>query len=297
MYINVQDRGIIYNGPAGLVLLFDFDHWDAPDGRVSSEALSTDMDETGAVRIASFIADGNFKAACVPLEEVYFDEEHYIDNCERACIVITNDNVPFVFTNIENQEVFATLLASFSMAILEKYEGKIPVPSGDDGEEDYPKIPLTNEELERIKAHSPKVAAMIDKLKHLAKELQEINEVIMQSNSIKFFMDGMTAVTCSSKREYAALMKTLKDNGVILSKSVNKEGWNDVCRYVYCENFKNNGGMTFVAHAHFRMPDTIDQVLPYKVFVRQLNTLLQCANRCDEIQRETMEFRNNLAKL
>lgn len=80
-----------------------------------------------------------------------------------------------------------------------------------------------------------------------------------ESQSLQYylFLNGLMVVTCNSKEEYSIFKNFLIDNNFVVSKSVNPDGYNDVCKYLYCSYCED--GIKYVSASH-RMPDCADAV-------------------------------------
>ena len=102
----------------------------------------------------------------------------------------------------------------------------------------------------------PQDAAQTTRFKKRTAEEDHANEA--EAILSNMFMDGQLAIVCDSKEEYEECVNELTEIGYFKDEMINPDGWEDVCKYIYCKL-----GTRFITSRH-RLEPEIDGTVKYK---------------------------------
>lgn len=293
MQIFAKGNRQLYAGQGGFLIFGDF----APDvqlppGRVELSIVVLLSDQEQAINLLRKISNSQIEIASGPMDKVLAENGQRYDHIKNACVVITADNPVGAFTNIENPNIAKAMLVSSLQAIVRKLNEQDDAYNGTSYEDadcdDDEYIDETKEALDQIVGNPQIIPDDAKRVQELTEEMSNIENEARRHIATNLFVNGLLSFTCESKKEYAEMINYLADAGVVITKSVNKEGWSDVCKYVYGEMIEgpDEDECIVVAKAKFRLPDTIDRIVTFKEFKDDQETLIACMNRCEQVQAE-----------
>lgn len=304
------DRKVIYDGPTGLALQLNFKCDSAPTRRLETSIHSPQSSDDDVKDILWNLSEAEVHIESVDLDMIYFDKAHVLNDMSDAYIVITKDAEPLIYTNIYNQDVFNRIFIPVLNAVMEEFgmsvassvntidtsENNNPstitewVNQWADIQQECPAVP------EALKEEAPELYEVLQKVSAINHELIKTKAEIDKLTSADFFMDGMLAITCSSKKEYEEMRSYFQKHDFIVSKSANANEWADLCRYVYCTSFLQGQYEYFVVKAHFQPPRTIDKVMSFENFKTEQETLDMLVEKCNDLIDGTKNLAETLQK-
>lgn len=279
MTITDIDGNIVFEGKDGVLMLLNFLCGELPKEAVSSKCFATVKDQSYLVKIANRLATESFSVSSMRLGTVYFDEAHYVDCRDQACIMaVEAGDYLVVCTNIANQNVFDPV-----------FKGIVSAALSLSGKDRYHN--LSDEQLQTVLegASSEIVKEIVD----IRKQMQEKDLVARKCISIPLFAHGVIAITCSSKEEYMRMKEFFKEKDFVISKSVNENGWGDVCKYVFAEAVNDD---VIALKSSFRLPDTVDGIMSFAAFKKESDTLTECGEFFEKMKDKLLEMQNALKK-
>lgn len=290
MQIIADNKEIIYTGPSGYIVLFNFGCGETPPEEIESRVIADNRNPKTFPEMAQTLADNKFAVVPAPIKDIILDENNRIKNIQSACVVITNDETPTAYTNISNPMIFAGVMIPFLSSTIEKAD------TGDNGQAQ--KMDGTANALADIPEdvlfgnNVPK--EIMGEIRQIARELEYAQNTVKNCISTELFVNGMLVLTCSSKKEYISMKKYLADHGCVVSKSVNANEWNDLCKYVYAKALPEDE--ILVINASFHMPKTADRIMAFADFKREQDEVLRCARICSEAGQRAAALKESLTK-
>lgn len=289
MQVYAKEYGLIYNGREGVFVCGNF----PADATVPPEkpAISVRMlagTKERAMEIVKNLPQGNFEIKVAQFESIRINENTRYDNIQNACLVITGYAPIQVCTNVIDKNLAIGFYRTVLGMLLEQARNNFGQPNENTVNEPTPQPEHETNSYKNVpNGQIPGLTKKESKTYHeLIDRIEWTQGTLKQYISIDLFYDGVVALTCSSKEEYLSMKEFISNMNIVVSRSVNEEGWDDVCKYVYVETVYNDDEPTFIAKAHFKPVETIDRIMPFSHFYGEWEILDSYTEILDDSMKE-----------
>lgn len=217
---------------------------------------------------------------CPDMKTVMFADDVVLDNSNGViflAIVISQDNRFTFFTNVApnasiGEGIFHDMIKSLIRSMPKNIgqpmfspihneaaahnptSSNVSTETGDDEDNDYDEGDVYNGRPD------------YDNNIPSASVSEEVYALYTGNLLFNLFGDQMLALVCSSKREYNDFVHVLRDLSIVVTPSMNPDGWEDVTRYIMYDIERNT------AYATYKLPETVDAVLTVSDFIHKIQT-------------------------